>query len=135
ECLLWIQIQNNGSGGVNWQMGMHENIVGAPVYFVNGTINGAFTGAPVSWYVNHAGHMEDYPVGHVILQNQHTDIGGITQAAEGYDSMRAAVRFHRLCQQENIPTNITDGGLSQKMGHQTQKTLLQLLDDCADAED
>src|SRR5690606_23577012 len=136
ECLLWIEIQNNGSGGIDYQMGMHENVVGAPIYFVPGTINGAYTGAPVSWYVAHDDVMEDYPVGHVLLQNQYIHVtGGLTQAAEGYDSERAATRFNRLCQQQSIPVSITDGGLSQKMGHQTQKTLLQLLDDCANAED
>src|SRR5690606_37914204 len=126
----------NGSGGVNWQMGMHENIVGAPVRVANGTVNGAYTGAPVSWYVSHSDAMQDYPVGHVVLQNRYVNVtDGLTQAAAGHDSERAAVRFQRLCDEEGIPVNVIDGNQSSRMGFQKQKALLQLLDECADAED
>lgn len=136
ECLLWIEIQNNGSGGVDWQIGMHENTVGAPVRRANGTINGAYTGAPKAWYVNHSSNLADYPVGHVVLQNRFVEVtDGLTQAAEGHDSERAAVRFQRLCDEEGIPATVIDGGQSSRMGQQRQKSLLQLLDECADAED
>src|SRR5690606_3769982 len=136
ECLIWIQIQNNGTGGVDWQMGMHENIDGSPVSVGNETKNVTYTDVQSSWYVSHSDAMQDYPVGHVVLQNQYVNVTeGLTQAASGHDSERAAVRFQRLCDEEGIPATVIDGNQSSRMGFQKQKALLQLLDECADAED
>jgi hypothetical protein len=131
--IMWVSLANDGSGNVNWSL----NAVtpdAAIVYFTNGTLASASTGAVTSWTMDGGGQLLGTVAGHVAVQattGSLTALGGPLNAWQGEP---AGSRFQRLCLEEGIQFRGW-GNLAATipMGPQQQATLTTLLQDCADA--
>lgn len=136
-CTLYVY---QSGGNVIWAMNYHQPGSGSAFF----TINGSFAGT--------VGQFRNFRAG---SSATHDDAGGLSLAhvfhymgdlpfvtnafalaASAYDGETAGTRFGRLCDQANIPwsTHIPPGLSSVPMGPQLPSKLLELLDECADAE-
>src|SRR5690606_4337799 len=106
---------------------------------IGGIVNGAYAGTATGWYLWHE-DIPDAAWGHVVLGNANAlwdaeTNGKLARLVSAYNGERAADRIQRLCDEEDLLLHITDSGLSARMGPQRTKGLLELLDECANAED
>lgn len=84
---------------------------------------------------------DGYVLGHIVVTNTLASVGWLAGADTAWVGEAASARFFRLCQEEGIEAETVgdsnhfslrgDSTVSQLMGPQEQKTLLELLNECA----
>lgn len=129
--LLWIMLNNSGVNSVDTQIGFAAAEKNQGLIIAPDTFTGAFTGAANEWIVL---GKEDMAIGHVSIHNV-DDFFAVLDYASAWDGERAADRFQRLAAEENVPAIMLGGGNTERMGMQRESTFLDLMDECADADD
>ena len=99
------------------------------------TLAGATVGNCTEITVNPNGFFTDTVAGHVSVQSDWVSMFTLGQPLNGWQTEPAGKRFARLCAEEGIPCR-TRGNLADTtlMGPQQPQTLVQLLQQCADAD-
>lgn len=142
--VLWSLNTEANAGAVDWSLdivpldlgitfGTSGSIASASVGVITGLTKGIQSAPP-----------DGVSFGHFIVSTG-LDLGWLSGADTAWVAETAAHRFWRLCQEEQIPAVIVGdntmaiffrGNLdkSEPMGPQGQRTLLELLQECADAD-
>lgn len=97
-----------------------------------GTLASRTMGQAKRVIASNGGGINDTAIGHIYIQPGITSVFDLANQLNAYSGETPAVRFYRLCREENIPFrligNLADG---EPMGPQGRSTLLALLADCA----
>lgn len=130
---FWCSLELRPSGStVNWSIEAFGP--GAPV---TGGGNGSFTGTvgSASAVAVHAGTMTDSVIGQVSVQSDWESLFNLAQPLNSWQGETAGARIARLCGENNVAARIVGSpGQSAPMGPQSPATLLQLLQECEDAD-
>lgn len=101
----------------------------------SGTLNSQTVTAARSVTLAASKNMTGCIVGHVTVQSAVTSVYDLSDHLNAYDGETAVDRFARLCGEEGVGCIVLgDDGLSQPMGPQGRKTLLELLRECETAD-
>lgn len=132
--LISIELKQNGTG-VDWtvsglQVGQSSG------GFVSGTLASRSVGRATQILLNPAGSMLDVGIGHVTVESAITSLFDMSSQLNAYLGETAGTRFERICSEEGIPNlRIGDIGTTARMGYQKVKSALELLRECAAADD
>lgn len=128
-----IDLDQNGSN-VDWDISTLAPGGGAGLT-TGGTLNSRTVGQVTRIIINPGGGLTDVAIGHISVQSAIPSIHDLGQQLAAYAGERAGVRMRRLCSEEGI-TFRGRGWLagSCRMGPQLQRTLLDLVTECADAD-
>lgn len=133
---LDIQLVENGSGGIDWKIGMLAVNASGGGYFT-GTVASQTVGSVYSLVFNADQGMTGVAVGHVMLYNTAVDLFAQAQQLNAYAGETAYARMSRLAGEEGIELYYTAGQYDDSalpMGSQLPKTLLNLLQEAADMD-
>lgn len=101
-----------------------------------GTLNSRTVGQVKRVTVNLGGGLGDTAIGHISVQSAITSIFDLGAQLSGYAGERAGIRVERLCEEEGIPFRARGGrDSSVRMGPQRRATLVDLLHECAEADE
>ncbi len=132
-----IALADDGSGNVDWTM---ETLPAgsAASTKLTGALASASTGTARSLVVNQAGYgtpAVNSAVGHIAVQPAYSSLSALAGPPNSWAGEAAGLRFQRLCAEEGIAFRGA-GRLSASvpMGPMTQQTLMQDLQECADAD-
>jgi hypothetical protein len=133
-----IELDATPPGDVDWAFATLEvgKTLGAGV---GGTLVGRTIGR-IKWLTMNANvggvvGLDDVAMGHVSVHNDIGSIYDLSNELKAYDGERARVRFLRLCIEEGItPSSTVSVDDTAKMGPQVPATLLDLLNEAADAD-
>lgn len=99
-----------------------------------GTINNALAGAVSRITINKDSNFINARVGHLALYNQATTDELLTDI-NAYKGEAAGIRIQRLCKEEGLKSRVLGDPLDTTvMGPQTQSTLIDLLEECANTD-
>lgn len=102
---------------------------------LSGTLAGRVVGAVRRVGVNSEGGLGDTAFGHLSVQSTITSLFDLANQLKAYDGETAGTRIQRLCTEEGIANSVLgDLAESAAMGPQLPKTLLDLLQEAADAD-
>lgn len=81
------------------------------------------------------GSIGDVGIGHISVHREWSSIFALGDQLNAWQGERAGDRIERLCAEEGIPfSSVGDSADTAVMGPQKSKTLLDLLEECADAD-
>jgi hypothetical protein len=137
--LVQVSLELSNSGGnVAWTLGVLE--VGNPVGgFNSGTLVGYQVGSAVQASINPTADiglgLSGTAVGHITIQSVITSFFAVASQLKAYVGETAGTRAQRLCLEEGVPfAYIGTLSATSAMGPQGQKSLLDLLDECVQAD-
>lgn len=131
--LLWLYLTNQAAGTVRAQIGFAESRKGAGVGVGEFDFTGGvFTGTAAQLTLQ--GTHPELGMGHVSVINS-TSFWASVNFARAWDGELAVDRFQRLAAEEGVTVGIAGGNPTQAMGMQRADTFLNLMDECADADD
>jgi hypothetical protein len=129
-----LDLEQNGSN-VEWDLSILTP--GSNTGFTaGGTLNNRTVGQVKKVTANLGGGLGDTAIGHISVQPSITSIFDLGAQLSGYAGERAALRIERLCNEEGIPFRCRgENNASVRMGPQRQATLIDLLHECAEADE
>lgn len=132
--LLSVELFQNGAD-VDWTV----SEVNAGAFFgsfVSGTLSGRTVSKATTVILNPGGSMIDVGVGHITVETAITSLFDMATQLNAYLGETAGARFERICSEEGIPNaRIGEIDNSARMGYQKVKSALELLRECAAADD
>lgn len=134
--LVWIYLVNGVSGTVNWQIGFADAAgTGGALAFSADLSGSRFAGTATGWRVGQFGALPDtLAIGHVSIHSG-TDFWSAVDFARSFQDERASTRFARLCAEEGVTMVNIGASNTARMGPQETDTFLDMVDDCALADD
>jgi hypothetical protein len=126
-----ITLEQNGSD-VDWDVCTQQFAVSGLTVF-SGTLAGRTLGRIPWLHMNVGGIMTTTALGHITVRSSAPFVNELTgDELAAYQGETATARILRLCQEENIPVEITgDVGDAVLMGPQLPGKLVDLLQECA----
>lgn len=131
-----VLVMQNTGGNVQFTLSTLEpgSITGG---FFGGTWNSVQLGMATDWVINPDKDLDGFAVGHFTLQTQANGTFDYSDLLSAYSPETAGARARRLALEEQVEFRLMgDVDDTELMGPQTAgKTLLELLAECADADD
>jgi hypothetical protein len=128
---VWCSLELRPSGGnVDWAIAMMYP-GSSQAYAVSGSYAGT-VGVAQAVHV-HAGALTDTVVGHVSVQSDWTSLFSLAGPLEAWQGEEAADRVIRVCGENSIAARVS-AGPSAPMGPQPVDTVLNILQECEDAD-
>lgn len=133
DLLVSLELTQNGAN-VDWKLAILE--AGKTVgFFFGGTLAGRTAGAAARVIITPYQEVDGLPVGHVSVKTAITSLFDLADELNAWRGERAAARLARLCAQEGIDFSLSgDPTVTAQMGSQRPIKLLDLLNECADAD-
>jgi hypothetical protein len=101
----------------------------------SGTLTGATTGHAKQISVNPSGDLTSTALGHIGVQSSWETLFDLKDELRAYQGETAGNRFSRLCGEESVPCRIYGAPhASAQMGPQAADTLVNLLQECENAD-
>lgn len=132
---MWMSLDvTQVSGGLQYAL-----VVIAPGstlgHSITQTISGATRGTVATVRLNPQRALTDTVYGHLTVQNAWNSLFQLGPAFAAYDGESAAVRFARVCGENGVTCRVTGiPGNSAAMGPQPIDTMLNILQECEDAD-
>jgi hypothetical protein len=130
--LIRLEAALGGGGTVDWEVSFAE--VGSGIASGTGGSYSGFAGRPNRFRQLDIAPPDGWSFGHLLFT---TDLaaGWLAPADLGWPGETAADRIARLCREERVPVSIWgDRDTSEPMGPQKADSLVNLLQECADAD-
>jgi hypothetical protein len=132
---LLVSVELIASGNISWTIRTLE--VGADTGLsFNGTLTGLSIGKAYQVAISEFGNLTSTTIGHIFVQQEVTDLFQLSRQLNAYVRETAGNRLTRLCNQLNLPLTFFGFGSTDttKMGPQQVDTLMNLVNDCANAD-
>jgi hypothetical protein len=133
KLLVSLELKQNGAN-VDWTLVTLQ--VGQTVgLFTNGTLVGKTINVATRVFVDPLKVASGLAIGHIAVHSTVTTVFDLSSELNAFTGELSGVRAQRLCAQQNIPFSYV-GSLTDTppMGPQLPKNLLDLLDECVDAD-
>lgn len=132
---LGLALVQNGST-IEWTFSVLKVGDGLSAVYDSGTIAAHNFGMVTSVLVNVFNRGENITVGHISVQREVSDIFELSDQLNAWASELAPERVRRLCGEARVPVALTRAGVASgaRMGTQRPEGLLDLLDECAEAD-
>jgi hypothetical protein len=131
----FVSAELRPQGGGNTKTFLYvANTNGSALQYSSGLFGSGVTGV-ISTLQFGDGTVQDAVIGHAVVQPVWENPSLVSVAFNANNGEAAALRFARLCSENNIPCHIRGiPSLSVAMGPQTPLTLLELLQECEDSD-
>jgi hypothetical protein len=133
----WVHLRLTAAtsgGGVDWAFSWDPIVYPIQGGFTMGNSYAGTVGDVVGVAVPASAGLDGISLGHISVQDT-ADLFFLPAPALGWQGERAAERIWRLCVEENIYLRLTgESSTTAFMGAQPSATLLDLLDECAQAD-
>jgi hypothetical protein len=134
--MIGFSMTQNGAN-IDWAMFTREARPDGSVTQLNfgGTFNSLTLTGPNTLIIGNGGNLSSTVVGHFMVGTSIALASGVWSALTGNSGETAAARMLRLCNEQGISfTLVGNASDTAVMGPQTSGTLLEVLNDCADAD-
>lgn len=131
--ILLLELTTNGSA-VDWNIRV-LNVGRTAASIVSNTVSGRSYNRVPRITFGAGTNLGDTAIGHVALFRGTVDDTILLDALNAHAGETAGRRLERLCAEEDVPfTSVGDLDDTMRMGSQRQKTLIDLLTECAEAD-
>lgn len=133
DVMVSLELTQNGSN-VDWKLATLQ-VGDTDGGVVSNTLNSRTLGNAKRVIITPYREVEGLALGHVAVRSEITSLFDLAQELNAFAGELAAARLQRLCDQEGITLALAgDPDGTAAMGPQKPMTLLDLLDECADAD-